>query len=61
MRLIKFKNPILLDLQLMRQTAKIILAWELYEQNVEKAHIAERLLVNRDTIPEWIRKIEAHP
>src|SRR5438270_2072819 len=44
-----------------QQTTKIILAWELFEQKVPKAHISKRLHVNRDTIYEWVRRIQHHP
>src|SRR5258706_1731190 len=44
-----------------QQTTKIILAWELYEQHVPKAHIAKQLEVNRDTIYEWLTRIGNHP
>ncbi len=43
------------------QTTKIILAWELYEQHVPKAHIAKQLEVNRDTIYEWLTRIGNNP
>lgn len=43
-----------------KQTTKIILAWELYEQHVPKAHIAKQLQVNRDTVYEWLSKIQHH-
>jgi hypothetical protein len=45
----------------MKQSAKIVLCWELFEQNVPKGHIAHRLSVHRETIREWIRGIENHP
>lgn len=44
-----------------KQTTKIILAWELYEHNVPKAHIAKQLEINRDTIYEWLNRIGNHP
>lgn len=44
-----------------KQTTKIILAWELFEQHVPKAHIAKQLEVNRDTIYEWLTRIGSHP
>ncbi len=44
-----------------KQTTKIILAWELFEQHVPKAHIAKQLEVNRDTIYEWFARIGNHP
>lgn len=43
------------------QTTKIILCCELYEQHVPKAHIAKQLEVNRDTIYEWLQRIQSHP
>lgn len=42
----------------MQNITKITLAWELYEAGVAKAHIAQRLLVNRDTIRLWTKGIE---
>ena len=45
----------------MKQTTKIILAWELSEQQVPKSHIAKRLEVHRDTIYEWLGGIQNHP
>ena len=44
-----------------KQTTKIILAWELFEQHVPKAHIAKQLEINRDTIYEWLGRIGNHP
>ncbi len=44
-----------------QQTTKIILAWELFEQHVPKTHIAKQLNINRDTIYEWLNKIQSHP
>ena len=44
-----------------KQTAKIVLAWELFEQNVPKGHIAEKLEVHRETIREWISRIANNP
>lgn len=45
----------------MKQMAKIVLAWDLYQQDVPKGHIADRLAVNRETVRIWIRGIEEHP
>lgn len=45
----------------MKQTTKIILAWELFEQDVPKGHIAEKLNIHRETVREWIRGIENNP
>lgn len=44
-----------------KQTAKIVLCWELYEQHVLKGHIAQRLGIHRETVREWIRGIKNHP
>jgi len=44
-----------------KQTTKIIYAWELYEQGVPKGHIAKQLVVNRETVRIWIRSIVTHP
>lgn len=41
----------------MKQTTKIILAWELFEEGLPKMHIAERLQVNRDTVRLWVQGI----
>lgn len=45
----------------MQQTTKIILCWELFEQHMLKGHIAEKLGVHRETVREWISRIEFHP
>ena len=37
---------------------KITLAWELYEQDVPKSHIAQRLGINRETVHLWIKGIQ---
>lgn len=42
----------------MKQTTKIALAWELFEQQTPKIHIAEHAGVNRRTIHRWITGIE---
>lgn len=44
----------------MKQTAKIVLAWELYEQDMHKGHIAGKLGIHRETVREWIRGIETN-
>lgn len=44
-----------------KQTAKIILCWELFEEAIPKGHIAERLGIHRETVREWIKGIETHP
>jgi transposase len=41
-------------------TTKIVLAWELFEQNVPQTHIAKRLEVNRDTVRLWLKGIKEH-
>lgn len=45
----------------MQQATKIALAWELYEQDVPKGHIATQLGVNRETVRLWLQGIERHP
>src|SRR3989344_6446397 len=40
------------------QLTKITIAWELFEQEVPKTHIAEKLAVNRDTIHLWLKGIQ---
>lgn len=40
------------------QLTKITLAWELYESGVPKAHIANQLGLNRETVHIWIKGIE---
>ena len=37
---------------------KITLAWELYEQDIPKSHIASRLGINRETVHLWIKGIQ---
>lgn len=43
-----------------RQTTKIILVWELFEQNVPKSHVAKQVGVHRETVGEWIKSIAQH-
>lgn len=43
------------------QTTKIVLCWELFEQGMQKGHIAQKLGVHRETVREWIRGVEKHP
>lgn len=45
----------------MNQITKITLAWELFEQEVPKSHIAHRLEIHRETIGIWIKGIENNP
>lgn len=44
----------------MNQLTKITLAWELYEQDMPKIHIATRLGVHRETVHLWIIGIQSH-
>lgn len=37
---------------------KITLAWELFEQDIPKSHIASRLGINRETVHLWIKGIQ---
>ncbi len=41
------------------QLTKITIAWELYEQEVPKTHIAKQLGLNRETVHLWICGIES--
>lgn len=43
-----------------RQTTKIILAWELFEQGMPKAHVANQIGVHRETVGEWVKGIVQH-
>lgn len=43
-----------------KQITKILLAWELYEQEIKKTHIAKQLDVHRETVGEWIKGILQH-
>jgi len=43
------------------QTTKIVLCWELFEQGMQKGHIAQKFGVHRETVREWIRLISQHP
>lgn len=40
------------------QLTKIVIAWELFERNVPKAHIASKLDLTRETIHIWVRNIQ---
>jgi len=44
----------------MRQTTKIILAYELLKEGFSKSHIAKHLGVSRRTIIRWSQAIEEH-
>lgn len=48
-------------MSIMNQITKITLAWELYEQEVPKTHIAQRVAVHRETVHLWVKGIENHP
>ena len=41
----------------MDQKTKIMLAWELHEQDISNSQIAKRLEVNRETVNRWISAI----
>lgn len=43
------------------QLTKITICWELYEQGLPKSHIAEKLMVNRETVHLWITGILGNP
>ena len=42
----------------MENTTKIIIAWELYQQNIPNIHIADHLNKHRETIGLWIQGIK---
>jgi len=42
----------------MNQLTKVVLAWELFEQQVPKVHIGKQLCVHRETVRIWIRGIQ---
>jgi transposase len=44
----------------MKQMTKIVLAYELLEQGISKASIAERLKVSRRTVIRWAQAIEQY-
>jgi len=45
----------------MNQITKITLAWELYEEQVPKTHIAQKIGVHRETVGLWVKGIENNP
>lgn len=45
----------------MNQLTKITLAWELYGEGLPKIHIAEKLMVHRETVGIWICGIQENP
>lgn len=45
----------------MNQLTKIAICWELFEQGLPKSHIAQQLMVNRETVHIWIMGIATHP
>lgn len=44
----------------MENITKIIITWELFEQNIPKSHIAVKLNKNRETITLWIQGIQKY-
>lgn len=40
------------------QLTKITIAWELYEQDIPKSHIAKKLEIERETVHIWIKAIQ---
>lgn len=42
------------------QLTKITIAWELFEQDIPKSHIAKQLEVTRETVHLWIKGIEEY-
>lgn len=42
----------------MENTTKIITAWELYQQDIPKTHIAKHLDIHRETIGLWVKGIK---
>lgn len=45
-------------MELVEQTTKITLAWELFNQQTPKVHIAEHLGIHRRTVYRWIKSIQ---
>src|SRR3989304_920631 len=43
----------------MENITKIVLAWELFEQDVPKSHIAKKLNKNRETVINWISGVQS--
>lgn len=43
------------------QLTKITIAWELFEQNVPKLHIAGQLGIHRETVHLWIKGVQENP
>lgn len=48
-------------MDIMNQITKITLAWELFEQQLPKTHIAQKLEIHRETVGIWIKGIQSHP
>ncbi len=48
-------------MKIMNQITKIALAWELFEQQIPKIHIAQKLGVHRETVGLWVKEISRHP
>jgi len=40
-----------------KQTTKIVLVWELFEQGIPKSHIAKQVGIHRETVGIWITRI----
>lgn len=47
-------------IMVMKQLTKISIAWELFEQQVPKSHIAKKLEVNQETVHLWLKGIQNH-
>lgn len=47
-------------MDIMNQITKITLAWELFEQQIPKTSISQRLEVHRETVGLWVKGIESH-
>jgi transposase len=45
-------------MDIMKNTTRIIIAWELYQQDMPKIHIAKHLERHRETVHLWIKGIE---
>ena len=45
-------------MEVVNQLTKITLAWELFEQAIPKAHIANQLGVTREIVHIWIKGIQ---
>ena len=43
-----------------KQTSKIVIAWDMYRSGTNVSRIAEYLSISRDTVHRWIREIAKH-